>query len=85
MLVAFSDLDRFVPSVEALVHHHCLFNFVVLNKDVLGQSEVLVQDSQFSFNLETVGTFNSNHFVELAKVLSTSHVSKSCVTSLGNI
>jgi hypothetical protein len=85
MVLLFSDLDALVPSVELLVHSHCLFDFVVLDQNCFGFTELFVQNGEFGLNSEVVNSFLSDELVDLSKIVSFRDVSKSSIASLSNI
>ena len=85
MVLLLSNLDALIPSVEFLVHCHCLFHFIILKKDSLCTMELLVKNCEFGLDSEVFKTLLRNKLVDLSKIVGLGNVSESGIASFGNI
>ena len=84
MRLLLSDLDTLVPSVELLVHSHCLFNLIVLDQDSLSLVELLVKNCKFGLNSEVVDTLLGHDLVDLSEVAGFRDITKGSIAPLSN-
>jgi hypothetical protein len=85
MVLLLSNLDALIPSVEFLIHSHCLFHFIILKEDSLCTVELLIKNCEFGLNSKVFKTLLRDKLVDLSKIVGLSNVSESGIASFGNI
>lgn len=85
VLVLFSNLDAFVPSMKLLVHGHGFFDLVVLDKDCLCLMELFVEHSHLSLHSKVVWTLRGDQLVKFSQVVSFGDITKGSIAALSNV
>jgi len=84
VVLLLGDFDTLVPSMELLIHCHCLFNLIMLDEDRLSLVELLVKNCQFGLDSEVIDAFLGDKLVDLSKIVCLGDVSEGGVASLSN-